>query len=77
VGATVLCGFWALEWACHVNVPTCDANEAKESRSHIVFEITEFTRTDEQSGRRTCLDRVGWWYTATYFPRIQKWLDFL
>jgi len=59
-------GLWALEWAWHpaetslrcVRSPgMCMPNP--NSLARIVSEILAFIRTDRQTERRTCLDRLG------------------
>jgi len=66
VGAPVLGGLWALEWAWHIaetnlrcagNSGICMHNPSIVAP--IVSEIPAFIRTEGQSDRRTWLDRLG------------------
>jgi len=66
VGATVLGGLWAFEWARHIagtnlrclrSSGTC--KPYLNSLALIVSEISAFIRTDRQTDRRTWLDRLG------------------
>jgi len=66
VGATVLGGLWALEWAWHSTETNlrcagisgiCVPNPSIVTL--IVSEISAFVRTDGQMDRRTWLDRLG------------------
>jgi len=66
VGATVLGGLWALEWAYHFSetnlrcvrsLGICVSNP--NSLAFIVSDISAFIWTDGQTDRRTWLDRLG------------------
>jgi len=67
VGATVLGGLWALEWAWHIaetNLRCAGISGIGMPNpsivTPIVSEISAFIRTDGQTDRQTWLDRLGY-----------------